>query len=349
MAAGTHFDITNLTMNLLITGGAGFIGSNVIHHVIDRPEVKRLINLDCLTYAGHQVNLEKVANHPKYVFEKVDLRDKSAVLAVVQRHAVTHVMHLAAESHVDRSITGPGDFIHTNVVGTFNLLEACRSCWSARSTAKFHHVSTDEVYGSLGPTGYFTEKTPYAPNSPYSASKASSDMLVRAYHHTYGLPVVITNCSNNYGPYQFPEKLIPVVIQSVLTRKPVPVYGDGMNVRDWLYVRDHAEALWLVLLRGGCGETYNIGGHNELANLRIVELICDLIDEMAPQLGGNSRRLITFVTDRPGHDRRYAIDATRIQKELGWTPAHRFEQGIRETVRWYLDNQAWVRSVLHRP
>jgi dTDP-glucose 4,6-dehydratase len=341
-------------MNLLITGGAGFIGSNVIHHVIDRPEITRLINLDCLTYAGHLVNLEKVSRHPKYAFEKVDLRDKAAVLEVVQKYSVTHVMHLAAESHVDRSITGPGDFIHTNVVGTFNLLEACRAEWGKaeggmqKSERKFHHVSTDEVYGSLGATGFFTETTPYAPNSPYSASKASSDFLVRAYHHTYGMPAVITNCSNNYGPFQFPEKLIPVVIQSVLARKAVPVYGDGMNVRDWLYVRDHAEALWTVLQRGKSGETYNIGGHNEWANIRIVELICDLIDEMQPQLGGKSRSLISFVKDRPGHDRRYAIDATKIQQELGWTPAHRFEQGIRETVRWYLDNQPWVQTVLKR-
>jgi dTDP-glucose 4,6-dehydratase len=288
-----------------------------------------------------------VVKHPKYSFEKVDLRDKNAVLDVVQRRGITHVMHLAAESHVDRSITGPGDFVHTNVVGTFNLLEACRATWQKPEVGhRFHHVSTDEVYGSLGATGLFTEATPYAPNSPYSASKASSDMLVRAYHHTYGMPTVITNCSNNYGPYQFPEKLIPVVIQSVLARKPVPVYGDGLNVRDWLYVRDHAEALWVVLNGGRAGETYNIGGHNEWANLPIVHVICDLIDEMAPQLGGNSRKLITFVKDRPGHDRRYAIDATKIAKELGWLPAHKFEQGIRETVRWYLDNQEWVRSVL---
>ena len=339
-------------MNLLITGGAGFIGSNVIHHVIDRAEVARLVNLDCLTYAGHLVNLEKVSRHPKYIFEKVDLRDKAAVLDAVEKHSITHVMHLAAESHVDRSISGPGDFIHTNVVGTFNLLEACRAIWldpkfkSGNPELKFHHVSTDEVYGSLGATGLFTETTPYAPNSPYSASKASSDFLVRAYHHTYGMPTVITNCSNNYGPYQFPEKLIPVVIQSVLARKTVPVYGDGMNVRDWLYVRDHAEALWTVLRHGKSGETYNVGGHNEWANIRIVELICDLIDEMQPQLGGNSRKLITFVKDRPGHDRRYAIDATKIQQELGWIPAHKFEQGIRETVRWYLENQNWVNTVL---
>jgi dTDP-glucose 4,6-dehydratase len=335
-------------MNLLITGGAGFIGSNLIQHVIGRQEIEKLVNLDCLTYAGHQANLQYVAGNPKYVFEKVDLRDKTAVLEVVRRHNISHVMHLAAESHVDRSITGPGDFIHTNVVGTFNLLEACRTEWTAPAPAepRFLHVSTDEVYGSLGPTGFFTETTPYAPNSPYSASKASSDLLVRAYHHTYGLPGVITNCSNNYGPYQFPEKLIPVVIQSVMARKSVPVYGDGMNVRDWLYVRDHAEALWLVLTRGTCGEAYNVGGHNEWANIRIVELICDLIDEMAPHLGGSSRKLITFVKDRPGHDRRYAIDASKMEKELGWVPAHKFEQGIRETVRWYLDNQEWVRTVL---
>lgn len=341
-------------MKLLVTGGAGFIGSNLIHHVINRPEIERLVNLDCLTYAGHLANLQKVSGHPKYHFEKVDLRDKTAVLKVVERHGITHVMHLAAESHVDRSITGPGDFIHTNVVGTFNLLEACRTAWLGESrklvnqATRFHHVSTDEVYGSLGPAGLFTETTPYAPNSPYSSSKAASDMLVRAYHHTYGMETVITNCSNNYGPFQFPEKLIPVVIQSVMARKPVPVYGDGMNVRDWLYVRDHAEALWQVLTRGTSGETYNIGGHNEWANIRIVELICDLIDEFAPHLGGQSRKLITFVKDRPGHDRRYAIDAGKIQRELGWVPAHKFEQGLAETVRWYLENQEWVRTVLHR-
>ncbi len=334
-------------MKLLVTGGAGFIGSNLIQQLIDAPEIERLVNLDCLTYAGHLANLAAVERHPKYTFEKVDLRDKTRVLEVVRKHGITQVMHLAAESHVDRSITGPGDFIHTNVVGTFNLLEACRSAWSeTRARGRFLHVSTDEVYGSLGPEGLFTETTPYAPNSPYSASKAASDMLVRAYHHTYGLDTVITNCSNNYGPFQFPEKLIPVVIQSLLARKAVPVYGDGMNVRDWLYVRDHAAALWRVLRQGRPGETYNIGGHNEWANLRIVELICDLVDEMAPQTGGGSRQLITFVKDRPGHDRRYAIDAGKIQRELGWAPAHRFEEGIRETVRWYIDHQAWVRTVL---
>jgi dTDP-glucose 4,6-dehydratase len=340
-------------MNLLVTGGAGFIGSNLIRHVIDRPEIARLVNLDALTYAGHLENLAAVSTHPKYRFEQVDIRDKAAVVRVVEQHDITHVLHLAAESHVDRSITGPADFITTNVVGTFNLLEACRARWAntkpetsnSKPGHRFHHVSTDEVYGSLGPTGLFTETTPYAPNSPYSASKASSDLLVRAYHHTYGLPAVITNCSNNYGPYQFPEKLIPVVIQSLLARKPVPVYGDGLNVRDWLYVRDHCEALWQVLTRGRDGETYNIGGLNEWANIRLVELICDLIDELAPQLGGDSRKLITFVKDRPGHDRRYAIDASKIERDLGWRPAHTFESGIRETVQWYLANQDWVRVV----
>ena len=340
-------------MNLLVTGGAGFIGSNLIHHVIDRPEIQRLVNLDCLTYAGHLENLERVARHPKYVFEKTDLRDKAAVVGVVRRHRITHVLHLAAESHVDRSITGPDDFIQTNVVGSFHLLEACRGFWldprsalgDPQTERRFHHVSTDEVYGSLGASGYFTETTPYAPNSPYSASKAAGDLLVRAYHHTYGLPVVTTNCSNNYGPWQFPEKLIPVVIEAIRHRRPIPVYGDGLNVRDWLYVRDHAEALWQVLTRGRDGQTYNIGGHNEFSNIRIVELICDLMDALAPQLGGGSRRLIQFVKDRPGHDRRYAIDAGKIQRELGWKPAHTFQTGLRETIQWYLDNQEWVKQV----
>jgi dTDP-glucose 4,6-dehydratase len=341
-------------MRLLLTGGAGFIGSNLIRHIIDQPEIEKLVNLDCLTYAGHLANLAGVDCHARYVFERVDLREKAAVFEVVRKHGITHVMHLAAESHVDRSIAGPGDFIHTNVVGTFNLLEACRELWlnagspaprSALPARRFLHVSTDEVYGSLGPTGCFTESTPYAPNSPYSASKAAGDMLVRAYHHTYGLPAVVTNCSNNYGPYQFPEKLIPVVIQSVLARKPIPVYGEGTNVRDWLFVRDHAAALWLVLTLGADGDTYNIGGNNECHNLGVVELICDLMDEFAPQLGGHSRNLITLVKDRPGHDLRYAIDAGKIQRELGWTPVHDFQSGIRETIRWYLDNQDWVGHV----
>jgi dTDP-glucose 4,6-dehydratase len=333
-------------MRLLVTGGAGFIGSNFIHHVINRPEIELLVNLDCLTYAGHPANLEGLAANSRYVFEKVDLRDKTAVAEVFARHGVTHVIHLAAESHVDRSITGPGDFIQTNIVGTFHLLEAARAAREAgRPLQRFHHVSTDEVFGSLGATGFFTEETPYAPNSPYSASKASSDLLVRAYHHTYGLPAVITNCSNNYGPRQFPEKLIPVVIQKAMARQSIPVYGDGQNVRDWLYVLDHAEALWQVLTRGVDGQTYAIGGRNEWPNLGLVELICDLVDELAPQLGGNSRKLIHFVKDRPGHDRRYAIDCSKMERELGWSPAFTMEKGIRETVRWYLENQAWVKTV----
>ena len=336
-------------MKLLVTGGAGFIGSNLIRHIIGRPAIEQLVNLDCLTYAGNSATLVDVAGHPKYLFERVDIRDKPEVCRVVQQYSISHVVHLAAESHVDRSIAGPDDFIHTNIVGTFHLLEACRDAWAGQTQrCKFHHVSTDEVYGSLGTTGYFTETTPYAPNSPYSASKASSDLLVRAYHHTYGLPVVITNCSNNYGPYQYPEKLIPVVIQSVIKRRAIPIYGDGMNVRDWLFVSDHAEALWQVLTRGQLGETYNIGGHNEWANIRIVELICDLCDELAPELGGNSRSLITFVPDRLGHDRRYAIDASKLDRELGWTPAYTFERGIRETVEWYLSNQDWVQAVCRK-
>ena len=340
-----------MLMRLLVTGGAGFIGSNFIRHVIDRPEVEWLVNLDCLTYAGHPANLEGLDHHPKYAFEPVDLRDKAAVVRVITDHQINRVIHLAAESHVDRSITGPGAFIQTNVVGTFHLLEACRTLWlngnggASADRYRFHHVSTDEVYGSLGPTGYFTETTPYAPSSPYSASKASSDMLVRSYHHTYGLPTVITNCSNNYGPYQFPEKLIPVVIQSVLGRRSVPVYGDGLNVRDWLHVTDHVEALWLVLNRATSGETYNVGGNNEWPNLRIVEGICDIIDELRPDLGGNSRSLIEFVADRPGHDRRYAIDAAKLTAALGWKPSFTFETGIRDTVRWYLDHQDWVAQV----
>ena len=335
-------------MNLLITGGAGFIGSNLVRHVINKPELTKLVNLDCLTYAGRLENLDGIHEvHPRYSFEKVDLRDKTEVLRVVRQHDITHVMHLAAESHVDRSISGPADFIATNINGTFNLLEACRAHWNLKSQIsnfRFLHVSTDEVYGSLGLTGFFTEAMPYAPNSPYSASKASSDMLVRSYHHTYRLPAVITNCSNNYGPFQFPEKLIPVVIQSILSCKSIPVYGDGMNVRDWLYVGDHVEALWSALNRGRAGQTYNIGGLNEQANLHLVQRICDLVDEMRPALGGNSRSLISFVADRPGHDRRYAIDSTKIQQELGWSPRHTLETGLRETVAWYLDHQNWVAS-----
>jgi dTDP-glucose 4,6-dehydratase len=330
-------------MHLLVTGGAGFIGSNLVRHLLDRPEIERLINLDCLTYAGNLASLESAAQHPKYVFEPVDLRDAEQVRRVVSQHDVTHVLHLAAESHVDRSIAGPAAFVHTNVLGTFHLLEACRAHWERRESGKrFHHVSTDEVYGSLGPEGKFTEASPYAPNSPYSASKAASDMLVRAYHHTYGLPMVMTNSSNNYGPYQHPEKLIPVAIQCILERRPVPLYGDGQQVRDWLFVRDHVEALWQVLLRGRDGESYNIGGNCELPNVRLVERICDLIDTLAPELGGDSRRLIQFVQDRPGHDRRYALDNAKIEDQLGWKPAWNFDRALRETVRWYLDHQDWV-------
>ncbi len=306
---------------ILVTGGAGFIGSAVVRQFLDETP-DRVINVDKLTYAANLASIPQAAGHPRYVFEHADICDGAAMARIFSSWQPDAVMHLAAESHVDRSIDGPGQFIQTNVVGTFTLLGATLDYWRAlpegdrKSGFRFHHISTDEVFGTLGAEGYFTETTPYAPNSPYSASKASSYFLVRAYHHTYGMETVITNCSNNYGPFQFPEKLIPVVIQSVLARKPVPVYGDGMNVRDWLYVRDHAEALWQVLTRGKNAETYNIGGHNEWANIRIVELICDLIDELSPKSGGDSRKLITFVKDRPGHDRRYAIDAGKIQKEL---------------------------------
>ncbi|MBX3744457.1 MAG: dTDP-glucose 4,6-dehydratase [Verrucomicrobiae bacterium] len=342
-------------MNLLVTGGAGFIGSHLLRHLLRQPEITRLVNLDCLTYAGRAENLDGLDRDPRYTFEPVDLREKTEVRRVILDHAIDHVLHLAAESHVDRSIAGPDAFIHTNILGTYHLLEACRDAWLSAPgqlrprpgpSPRFHHVSTDEVYGSLGPGQFFTESSPYAPNSPYSASKASSDLLVRAYHRTYGLPSVLTHCSNNYGPRQFPEKLIPVVIQSALERRPIPVYGDGQYVRDWLYVADHASALWTVLQHGRNGESYTVGGRNEWPNLRIVERICDLIDEFRPDLGGHSRNLIAFVKDRPGHDRRYAIDCSRIEKELGWKPAHTFDVGLRETVRWYLDHQDWVRSAL---
>lgn len=333
-------------MNLLVTGGAGFIGSNLIHRLIHEAGVTRLVNLDCLTYAGHRANLDGVECHPKYVFARVDLRDASAVRTVVEEHDITQVIHLAAESHVDRSIAVPATFIETNINGTFHLLEACRAAWAGNwAGKKFLQVSTDEVYGSLGAEGRFTESSPYAPNSPYAASKAAADMLVRAHQHTYGFPAVITNCSNNYGPRQFPEKLIPVVIQSALMRQPIPVYGDGQNVRDWLHVEDHVDALWRVLQAGRTGETYNIGADNEQPNLRLVQRISDLIDELRPDPGGHTRSLITKVADRPGHDRRYAIDASKIRRELGWGPKHTFVSGLRATVQWYLDNQGWVREV----
>ncbi len=338
-------------MKILVTGGAGFIGSAVIRHLI-RDTEHAVVNLDKLTYAGNLESLAEVNGNPRYAFERVDIGDAREVARVLQVHRPDAVMHLAAESHVDRSIDGPAEFIETNIVGTYTLLEAARKYWGAlegpvKAAFRFHHISTDEVYGSLGPTGLFTEETAYQPNSPYSASKAASDHLVRAWLHTYGLPMVTTNCSNNYGPYQFPEKLIPVVIQNGLAGKPLPVYGKGDNVRDWLYVDDHARALVLVLTRGRVGETYNIGGNSEQTNLDVVRAICALLDELAPDARiGRHESLIKFVQDRPGHDRRYAIDAGKIRRELGWSPGETFASGLRSTVRWYLDNSNWCRRVL---
>ena len=338
---------SNDGMRLLVTGGAGFIGSNVVHGLLPRSEVARLVVLDCLTYAGHRANLVEAEKDPKFSFAKIDLRDAAAVTALVREEACTHVMHLAAESHVDRSITGPGAFVETNVMGTFNLLEACRETWAGEwAGRRFLHVSTDEVFGSLGETCAFSETSPYQPNSPYSASKASADHLVRAYFHTYGFPAIITNCSNNYGPYQFPEKLIPQTIHRAATGQEIPVYGDGSNVRDWLFVEDHVEALWLGLTKGEPGESYNVGGDNEWPNLRVVETICDLVDERLDRPAGTARELIAFVTDRPGHDFRYAIDASKIQHELGWSAAHDFPQAMQLTVDWYLENEDWVKSVM---
>lgn len=330
-------------MRLLVTGGAGFIGSNLVRYLLAQPELEHLVNLDALTYAGNPENLAGIAD-PRHVFEHVDLRERERVLSVVRTHGVTHVMHLAAESHVDRSIAAPADFIHTNVVGTFHLLEAAR----AAGVERLLHVSTDEVYGSLGSEGLFSESTPYAPNSPYSASKAAADMLVRAYVHTYGLPAVVTNCSNNYGPYQHPEKLVPTVILAALHEQPIPVYGDGKNVRDWLHVEDHCRALWRVLRGGRLGETYNVGARNEWSNLSLVELICDAVDAELGRRPGRSRELVSFVADRPGHDRRYAIDATKLVAELGWRPERGFEDGIRHTVSWYAAHASWVESARAR-
>jgi dTDP-glucose 4,6-dehydratase len=333
-------------MNLLVTGGAGFIGSHLVQFLLARPEISRLVNLDALTYAGHRENLEGAALDSRYHFAEVDLRDKPALQTVMRTHDITHVMHLAAESHVDRSIAGPSDFIESNVLGTFNLLECCRAFWGQRMEGKrFHHVSTDEVYGSLGSSGCFNEQSPYAPSSPYAASKAGSDMLVRAWHHTYGLPVVLSNSSNNFGPRQYPEKLIPVVIQAAFLGQAIPVYGDGQQVRDWLYVEDHVEALWKVLTAGKDGRTYGVGGGHEKSNLEIVEQICDLCDAMASPGQGSSREWIRFVKDRPGHDRRYALDSSRIQSELGWRPMVSFDEALRQTVQWYIENQAWVNAV----
>lgn len=342
-------------LRILISGGAGFIGSAVIRHLIENT-CHEVANLDKLTYAGNLESLSSIANSPRYRFYQVDICDAVALDKAFGEFQPTAVMHLAAESHVDRSIDGPADFIQTNIVGTYTLLEAARRYWNtlegeAKAAFRFHHISTDEVYGDLeGTDDLFTETTPYSPSSPYSASKASSDHLVRAWHRTYGLPTIVTNCSNNYGPYHFPEKLIPHMILNALHGKPLPVYGDGSQIRDWLYVEDHARALVEVVTRGKVGETYNIGGHNEKRNLEVVETICDLLDEMHPWNDGGQKRsyreLITFVKDRPGHDRRYAIDASKIARELGWKPQETFESGIRKTVRWYLDNRQWWERVL---
>jgi len=335
-------------MKILVTGGAGFIGSAVVRLAVARGHA--VINLDALTYAGSLSNVAAVAENPLYSFERVDIRYRAALDAVFARHGPDAVMHLAAESHVDRSIDGPGAFIETNVTGTYNLLEATRAHWQAEGRPegfRFHHISTDEVYGSLGAEGLFTEETPYDPRSPYSASKAASDHLVRAWHETYGLPVVLTNCSNNYGPYHFPEKLIPVVILRALAGEAIPVYGKGENVRDWLFVEDHAEALLLALEKGEPGRSYNIGGGNEARNIDLVRQICAILDEKHPE-GAPHADLITFVEDRAGHDLRYAIDATRIREELGWRPSVTLEEGLARTVQWYLDNEAWWRPLQAR-
>lgn len=338
-------------MTILVTGGAGFIGSNFVLDWLagsDEP----VVNLDALTYAGNRANLASLDGDARHVFVHGDICDRDLIDRLLAQHRPRAIVHFAAESHVDRSIHGPGEFMRTNVTGTFTLLEAARGYWGAlegddKAAFRFHHVSTDEVYGSLKPTDPpFAETNAYEPNSPYSASKAASDHLVRAWHHTYGLPVVTTNCSNNYGPYHFPEKLIPLIIVNALAGKPLPVYGDGQQVRDWLYVKDHCAAIREVLARGRLGETYNIGGWNEKPNIDIVRTVCALLDEMKPDTAGPYERLITYVKDRPGHDRRYAIDARKIERELGWRPAETFDTGIRKTVRWYLDNQTWVQDVL---
>ena len=335
-------------MKLLVTGGAGFIGSAVVRLAVARGH--QVINLDALTYAACLENVAQVSQSPLYSFEHADIRDRAALTRIFDAHRPDAVMHLAAESHVDRSIDGPADFIDTNITGTFNMLEAARAYWHSSGrpeTFRFHHISTDEVFGSLGATGQFCETTPYDPRSPYSASKAASDHLVRAWHETYGLPVVLTNCSNNYGPYHFPEKLIPVTILNALHGRPIPVYGKGENVRDWLYVEDHADALMLVLERGVVGRSYAIGGENERRNIDLVRTICALLDEMQPE-GAPHDRLITFVADRPGHDARYAIDPSRLRDELGWRPSVTVEEGLRRTVRWYLDNPSWWQPLLAR-
>ena len=337
--------------NILVTGGAGFIGSAVIRYLINKTN-NNVLNIDKLTYAGNLESLDTVSNNPRYQFLHADICDKSAMTKAFDDFKPDIVMHLAAESHVDRSIDGPMDFIQTNIIGTYNLLEVARNYWQnltedKKSSFKFHHISTDEVYGDLeGTEDLFTEATSYSPSSPYSASKASSDHLVRAWYRTYGLPIVITNCSNNYGPYHFPEKLIPLVILNALDGKPLPVYGDGKQIRDWLYVEDHARALYLVATTAKVGETYNIGGHNEKQNIDVVKTICTILDNIKPREDGQSyTQQITFVKDRPGHDLRYAIDASKIQQELNWQPQETFESGIRKTVEWYLSNQDWVNHV----
>ena len=335
-------------MKILVTGGAGFIGSAVVRHAINAGH--SVVNVDKLTYAACLDNVASIADNENYVFFQADICDRAAIDSILKDTQPDAIMHLAAESHVDRSIDGPGAFIETNVTGTYTLLEAARSYWTAQGKPKsfrFHHISTDEVYGSLGPTGMFTEDTPYDPRSPYSASKASSDHLVRAWAETYGLPVVLTNCSNNYGPYHFPEKLVPVVILNALAGKDIPVYGKGENIRDWLYVEDHADALLTVLAKGEVGRSYNIGGENEAKNIDLVRMICAHLDVMRPKETPYAEQ-ITFVTDRPGHDMRYAIDPTRIRTELGWRPSVTLEEGLEKTVRWYLDNEDWWRALQSR-
>ena len=332
--------------NILITGGAGFIGSHLVRHWVKTYPDTMVVNLDKLTYAGNLENLKDIEKMPNYVFEKGDIVDSELITALFEKYHFDGVIHLAAESHVDRSISNPMEFIRTNIVGTVTLLNAARAAWNGNFEGKrFYHVSTDEVYGSLGDEGYFTETTRYDPRSPYSASKASSDHLVRAYHHTYGLPVVISNCSNNYGSFQFPEKLIPLVINNIRHRKPLPVYGKGLNVRDWLYVGDHVQAIDLIYHQGQNGETYNVGGHNEKQNIEIVKLLCRLVDRKLGRSEGESESLITYVQDRAGHDLRYAIDSHKLATTLGWQPSVTFEQGIALTVDWYLSNEEWLRNV----